>query len=466
MPRSLLSLASTLTFALGCGNPLTQIVVVVDGDLRVPDQMDAVTVEVTGMQSASGTLVGAGALPFPRTVGLVPSGGSLGPITVRAIGTFRGTPVVERVAITSFVEGRTLELPMYLSQRCQGVTCADGETCDLSRCLSATIDGSRLRDYDGMAGRIDGGSCPVINERCNGADDDCDGRIDEDFDLTNDPVNCGSCLNACLRPHATVACVDSMCTVTGCAEGFGDCNDTTADGCESALDTPAHCGQCDNVCSLPNSDVSCDAGACVSSGCSPGFDDCNGDPSDGCEAALDTVTDCGACGVPCTVANGTGSCATGTCVVDTCAAGFGDCNAMNADGCERALDTLTDCGGCDAPCSRAHATATCATGSCEIETCAAGFGDCNGMAADGCERSLSTTTDCGSCGTPCTIANGTGTCASGTCAVMACNTNYGECNAMASDGCETDVRRDPLHCGTCGTVCMAPTTMCVNSVCR
>jgi hypothetical protein len=36
----------------------------------------------------------------------------------------------------------------------------------------------------------------------------------------------------------------------------------------------------------------------VCAGCRPGFDDCNHDPADGCEASLDSLDHCGECGKP------------------------------------------------------------------------------------------------------------------------------------------------------------------------
>ncbi len=38
---------------------------------------------------------------------------------------------------------------------------------------------------------------PGATELCNGIDDDCDGLVDEDFDLMNDNENCGACGNIC-----------------------------------------------------------------------------------------------------------------------------------------------------------------------------------------------------------------------------------------------------------------------------
>ena len=50
-------------------------------------------------------------------------------------------------------------------------------------------------------------------EVCNGADDDCDGEIDEDFDLDADLANCGACGNACGGEHATPSCDAGSCAL-------------------------------------------------------------------------------------------------------------------------------------------------------------------------------------------------------------------------------------------------------------
>src|SRR5262245_37279460 len=81
-----------------------------------------------------------------------------------------------------------------------------------------------------------------------------------------------------------------------------------------------------------------DAGALS---CPPGFADCDGDPSNGCEGALSTSADnCGACGVKCQVAaHEAPLCSAGACI-RVCDTGFADCNGDPADGCE--VDTLSD----------------------------------------------------------------------------------------------------------------------------
>jgi len=401
--------------ALGCEGELTQIMVVVDSNLASPTEIDTVEVTVTGstQMRASGALTDA---PLPRTVGVVRGGGGLGPITIRAIGLQGGTEVVEASARTSFIEGRTLTLTLFLDRACRTVTCGGEETCGGGTCTGFDVDPATLSDWTGVPPDTDGGPrCDSAPEACNGVDDDCDTRIDEDFDFTSDPSNCGRC-------------------------GTG-CN------------------------ALPNAQGVCESSVCVLSSCDDGFDDCNGDPSDGCEASLNAPTDCGMCGVVCDVANATAGCPAGACTVGMCDDGFGDCNADATDGCETTLDALPDCGACGEMCAIANGTGGCDMGACVVASCDPGFDDCNGDPADGCETPLNTNADCGVCGTACTVVDGAGTCDTGTCEVLTCADERGDCNDDPSDGCETNTRSDDAHCGGCDMPC-DPGDRCRNSACR
>jgi hypothetical protein len=133
------------------------------------------------------------------------------------------------------------------------------------------------------------------------------------------------------------------------------------------------------------------------------------------------------------------------CFTVTCPAGFADCNNNGLDGCETAITTTANCGGCGTVCSTANAALTCATGTCAIAACNAGFGDCDGKASNGCETSLATATDCGGCGQACSLANGSSSCANGTCTLLACNPGFYDCDGNTQDGCE------PLPCADPGS---------------
>jgi hypothetical protein len=73
--------------------------------------------------------------------------------------------------------------------------------------------------------------CTAIgDELCNDRDDDCDGRVDEDFDFTSNVRHCGECDRSCTGENAETACEDSECTLKSCLPGFVDLDDEL--GCE------------------------------------------------------------------------------------------------------------------------------------------------------------------------------------------------------------------------------------------
>jgi hypothetical protein len=166
-------------------------------------------------------------------------------------------------------------------------------------------------------------------------------------------------------------------------------------GCVDTSTHTQHCGFCGEVCA---SGQICELGWCTTP-CSDGLTPCGG-------ACVDTDTDtqhCGRCDNPCVFANASATCVLGTCTLGTCAAGFGDCNGNPSDGCETNLaGDLGNCGSCGIVCpAPSNATATCAGRQCGFD-CLAGFGDCDGVASTGCEQDLLTDPEnCGSCGFAC-----------------------------------------------------------------
>jgi hypothetical protein len=151
------------------------------------------------------------------------------------------------------------------------------------------------------------------------------------------------------------------------------------------------------------------------------------------------------------VAGGAAACRGGACVVASCGADFRDCDTAVGNGCEVDIRTsLTHCGGCGTTCpARPNAQATCAVGMCGFR-CNEGFADCDMNATNGCETDTRTsTTHCGACGRGCSVANGSPACRMGACAVGTCNAGFGDCDGNAANGCETNLRTTPAHCGAC-----------------
>ncbi len=143
----------------------------------------------------------------------------------------------------------------------------------------------------------------------------------------------------------------------GCDPGFADCDGNGS--CEDLSANASSCGTCGNVCGNGNtSSVACNSGVCNLI-CLTGFDNCNGDPADGCEAPLNTDTNCEQCNSRCSAINAVGTCASGSCELE-CSPGWGNCNDDFADGCESELNTVEACGACGQGC-----TANCVNGACE-----------------------------------------------------------------------------------------------------
>ena len=231
---------------------------------------------------------------------------------------------------------------------------------------------------------IDAPRCRPAMETCNRRDDDCDERVDEGFDTTRDPSNCGACGIRCSA--STPECVPSPAGGGTCLAPCADPEPTRCGlACVDTTASLAHCGSCGNACPVPPSaSATCTASACGFS-CASGFGDCDANAGNGCETPLNTLTDCGSCGTGCSRSHASESCSTGSCQLGSCSSGYRNCDGVDSNGCETDVETLSNCGACGVTCSLANATETCSTGSCRIATCNAGFNDCNGVASDGCE---------------------------------------------------------------------------------
>ncbi|MCA9531101.1 MAG: hypothetical protein KC543_13285, partial [Myxococcales bacterium] len=103
----------------------------------------------------------------------------------------------------------------------------------------AVCTGTQVCDADGV------GPCQsAVTERCNGEDDDCDGKVDEGF--VDDqgryvgPLHCGACGTPCVEPgpHTVATCLaegeGARCDVR-CESGFADADGLLANGCECRI---------------------------------------------------------------------------------------------------------------------------------------------------------------------------------------------------------------------------------------
>ncbi|GAB4196855.1 MAG: hypothetical protein OHK0013_04410 [Sandaracinaceae bacterium] len=174
-----------------------------------------------------------------------------------------------------------------------------------------------------MAGRTcASGVCNYTS--CSPGFGDCDGNRANGCEVPVTTVSrCGSCSNNCATAiqNATPICAGTTCDYTGsCASGFGDCDTNRANGCETNISTSlTSCGSCSTDCNITLENTAaagrtCIAGNCNYAMCLPGFDDCDTNRENGCETAVDTTASCGDCTSTCgpnETCNGSGDCQCG-----------------------------------------------------------------------------------------------------------------------------------------------------------
>jgi hypothetical protein len=162
-------------------------------------------------------------------------------------------------------------------------------------------------------------------------------------------------------------------------DGFGRLNATTA-SCTQPEGYSAFSSDCND--NNPN------INPLAEELCNTIDDDCDGTVDEG---ALGTNDNCQFCGNVCQFPNATAGCAQGLCMIILCDGGFGDCNGIAADGCETPLDiNLNHCGTCGNQCNLPHANSSCVLSQCEVASCQSGFFNFDGLSANGCEVNLST----------------------------------------------------------------------------
>lgn len=166
--------------------------------------------------------------------------------------------------------------------------CLSGE-CHRGECIGGYEDADGVEE-DGCEYRC----TPTGDELCDGIDNDCDGDIDEDFDLLMDTMNCGLCGRTCSFANAGSACMGGVCVPTDCVPGFLDLDGNP--GCEygcvatSATDT---CNHVDDDCNGTVDDEDPTVGtACGNTmgACEAGTNTCQGG-SIVCVGALGATTE-------------------------------------------------------------------------------------------------------------------------------------------------------------------------------
>ncbi len=354
--------------------------------------------------------------------------------------------------------------PQFLD--CDGNVAANGGNgCEVD--VTAIND-----DHCGMCGNPCGTDAHCVNDagslycECNSQRLDCAaGRPWCETMFTT--ANCGACGMSCGAMESCTPAGECQCGSTTAAPGTGRACGTNESCCSGTcrnLNQTSNCGACGVSCGPMET---CASGSCRCDGqsgtggvgggprCTGGTTCC---PSAGCRDTANDVNHCGGCGNSCpTPPNSTRTCSGSTCGY-TCLANFADCDGLASNGCEVDVRTnVSHCGGCGNSCpSRANALPTCAARTCGF-TCTSGYGNCDGMAVNGCESLLaSDPANCGGCGNSCpTPANSTRTCAASSCG-FTCNGTFDDCDGMAVNGCEADLATDVSNCGGCGNGCPMP----------
>jgi hypothetical protein len=347
-------LATALLAAVGCHDPVTEIVLVIDTDVAIPAEANSLEIEIgtpPGVLRSDYSFDGAAAgTKFPATLGLVPGDAAgYGPFDLTATLT-RGqvagptTLVVRRKVFgLRFVRGQTRALFLSLGRACacEGTSCPQALTpacADLTAPALAPFDPAHLPHLT----KTDGGATPPpdagadVSVPPDGAGTDA--APDRAADLAREaaPDAVADVASADVRdaapeaPPAKLArghvcaggdqcldgfCVDGVCCESACT--CGTCGGATPGRCApAALGDDPH-GDCGSFV--------CDgAGKCVTT-CPEGFGACStackvGSHCDGAGACVPSTTDVelhcipGSCmckpGLTCVVpdAGGAGTC--------------------------------------------------------------------------------------------------------------------------------------------------------------
>ncbi len=174
-------------------------------------------------------------------------------------------------------------------------------------------------------------------------------------DQTIDPNNCGGCGVQCTPQNAVApVCIASHCAYSRCSDGFADCDGTAVNGCEADVEFDLYnCGGCGVLCLPANVYQPLPDG---------GFPDA-GTTDGGACGELPDGGDAGACPPLMPKPPPGAVCSLGVCGYRACAPGYGDCDGVTSNGCESSL--LTDskhCGRCGIQCATGQ---SCQSGFCQ-----------------------------------------------------------------------------------------------------
>ncbi len=315
--------------------------------------------------------------------------------------------------------------------------------------LLCCSDGTGVAESDANCGRCgnvcsNGNHCVSGECVCAGTGEYCSLTCTDTacVDLKADVNNCGRVGNKC---DAGKVCSLGECSAS-CGSGLENCNGS----CRDTNTDENNCGGCGKVCPGKDAAKHIASGACSSRSCSiiceNGWQDADGDMSNGCEKAFvnteSDVNNCGEVGHVCPQTDASlhiakGVCSKGECLI-ICEADWQNTDHDLSNGCEGADYDLdwdpNNCGEigkkCTSPdiCNDGECASTCG----ELEKC-----------GDRCRDTSSDVMNCGSCGNKCPVSDESkhiigGYCQNKECQIV-CAKNWMDEDGDISNGCELNV---------------------------
>ncbi|MGZ3424044.1 MAG: MopE-related protein [Polyangiales bacterium] len=294
-------------------------------------------------------------------------------------------------------------------------TCGKGEC---TRTQKNCVDGAPKTCTPGTPG----------TEVCNGKDDDCNDLIDDGFGtITCGKGECQVTVNKCETGSIFHTDCTSVMTKAPSAEV---CNGKD-DNCDGSVDeglgtTTCGTGECQRTVSncVSGSPVTCVPGTPVTEVCDGKDNDCNGTPDD-LPVLSCGVGACATTAPACTAGGGVNTCVPKTKGVETCNGIDDDCNGTADDGLPLLTCGIGECKNTVASCV-GGTPQTCTPLPSSPEVCDGKDNDCTGAADDAPAATM--------CPPPSHTA--TTACTSGTCKTAGCSTGFVDVDGIFSNGCE------------------------------
>ena len=212
-------------------------------------------------------------------------------------------------------------------------------------------------------GQCIGGTCEHGPEPAGVLCDDGDPCTSDD--VCDGAGGCGGTVLSCSFDHATGgSCNGGVCEGMACDAGFGNCDGGWENGCETPLNTNSNCGGCGDTCTVgAHATASCSTGVCEAM-CDSPWEDCDENPSNGCEIPVGVPNQCDATGLNAVTGCWTAHCGSSG---DAEAVNFGDWYCYECTTCMS--PSTGQCQWCSHDTGTWYPADTCACGGFENLTC-------------------------------------------------------------------------------------------------